>query len=110
MTDNAFPGVPNAEKFFSMRQMSVDTVRQSPLQSMWLEYQKSSIPRTAPAMQIVQMRRAFYAGAASFLTLTMVMLSDTKDPNDVMPEDLKLMDTLHAEIEQFTKDMEAGKA
>ncbi len=63
--------------------------------------------RGAPPIQKQEMRRAFYAGAQSFLGILMNGLDPDAEPTEA---DLQRMDALDKELQQFSKDVLAGKA
>lgn len=68
------------------------------------------IPATAPAAQFQESRRFFYAGARAFLYLLMANLEDTGNDDDVTPRDEAIMQALQGELDQFAKDLAAGRA
>ena len=73
----------------------------------WETYRRGVIPQNAPAIQIQESRRAFYAGAASLLNSIMNMLDPGTEPTE---RDLLRMDALHAELVKFNDDVLAGRA
>lgn len=66
------------------------------IETAWLTYRHLVIPADAASIQIKESRRAFYAGAESFLTAMMSML----DPNGEEPTaaDLLKMDEIANEL------------
>jgi len=63
------------------------------------------IPRAST--QYVETRRAFYAGAASFMGL---LSSETDQGPDLTQLDLEYIDLLQAEFDQFSRDLAEGRA
>jgi hypothetical protein len=59
------------------------------------------------AIQRSEMRRAFYAGAASIIDAMMVGLEPGTEPTDT---DLQYITDLTDEMRQFGRDIAAGKA
>lgn len=72
----------------------------------WRTYAERVVPEDAPPVQIQESRRAFYAGAQSFLNIMMVRLDPDTEPTDA---DLHMMDEIHDELQQFMRDVVAGK-
>ena len=60
------------------------------------------------SVQRQEMRRAFYAGAASIMDAMMVGF-DTGD-DEPTEEDMQYISSLHEEMTKFGKDIAAGKA
>ncbi|UYW28334.1 hypothetical protein OKC48_07415 [Methylorubrum extorquens] len=61
----------------------------------------------APAIQLREMRRAFFAGARSYSNLVMQHASQADEPTE---GDMALMDALEAEMAAFVVDVENGRA
>lgn len=76
------------------------------LEMTWRTYVERVVPKGAPPVQIQESRRAFYAGAQGLLSLIMGHLDPDENPTDA---DLKFMDGLHEELQQFMRDVVAGK-
>lgn len=74
--------------------------------SEWEEYAQI-IPPHAPAVQRVESRRAFYAGAICLLGYVMTRLSPGKDPT---ADDLEFMARLDAELQAFVAETAAEAA
>lgn len=67
----------------------------------WRSYRGEVLPRNAPAVQVRETRRAFYAGAAAWFGL---MLRAADQPGDEPTEvELSRVDALNAELEAFGK-------
>lgn len=73
----------------------------------WVDYHMRIVPKDAPPVQVQETRRAFYSGATILLSLIMTGLSPEEDPTE---DDLRKMDQLKAEMDQFWKDVEEGRA
>jgi len=76
------------------------------LKELWDSYQ-TLLPKDAPAVQIQETRRAFYAGAQALFSNVMTILEPGAEPTD---NDLIFMDALVRELAQFTEDLKAGRA
>ena len=61
----------------------------------------------APAIQLVEMKRAFMAGARSYSGL--IMRHASRD-EDVTAEDVAMMEALEVEMAAFLDDVMAGRA
>jgi hypothetical protein len=73
----------------------------------WREYRLRVIPVHASAVQAQESRRAFYAGAQALLTGILRGLDPGDDPTQA---DLARMDAIAQELEQFARDVLAGRA
>jgi hypothetical protein len=58
-------------------------------------------------IQRQEMRRAFYGGAASILSSLVMGLDEDHEPTE---EDMEYISSLHQEMSQFGKDLQAGRA
>lgn len=79
------------------------------LDAAWRSYAEAVIPLDAPDIQRTEMRRAFYAGAALLFGGIMAML----DPGpDIEPTaaDLRKMDALKKELDDFARHIRQGRA
>lgn len=78
------------------------------LASEWAKFKRLIVPKDAPEVQIVETRRAFYAGANS---MTLCIMAASSDPGDDPTEaDISRMSALYAEIEAFSAEVKAGRA
>ena len=73
----------------------------------WRSYAEQIIPVNAPDVQRQELRRAFYAGAASMFGGIMAMLEPGTEPTDA---DLENMNALQGELDQYVRDLKAGRA
>jgi len=73
------------------------------IKNSWLNYRVLVLPANAPAIQVIECRRAFYAGAASLFGSVMNSLS----PGDgVEDSDMRVMEDLDKEIKDFGKELD----
>lgn len=72
------------------------------------DFRAKVIPASAPAMQVTEMRRAFYAGAQSIICMLLDSLDDTT--GEATGDDLKIMQDFQDEMRQFGEDVKAGRA
>jgi len=72
----------------------------------WESYRRRIIPFGASTTQIVETRRAFYGGVASLMGLLLKQLDPGEEPTE---KDLKMMDELQAELEEFLEEVKAGR-
>jgi len=77
------------------------------LKSQWAEYRERVVPATAPAVQVLECRRAFYAGAECLLRAIMQGLDPGLEPTDA---DLSRMESIEAELSAFAADVTARRA
>lgn len=77
------------------------------IQQQWVEYAERVIPKGAPTVQIVECRRAFFAGAVAFHS---VMLNGLSGCDDITSADEAMMLELDAELRQFNEDVKEGRA
>ena len=77
------------------------------IQQRWVEYAERVIPKNAPTVQIVECRRAFFAGAVA---LHSVMMNGLSQGDDITEADETMMIELDAELRQFNEDVKEGRA
>ena len=77
------------------------------VEGLWVGYERQVMPPDAGKIQRQETKRAFFAGVAAVLGYLQVMFDDDREPTEA---DLKVMSEVHAELEQFTKDVKAGRA
>lgn len=73
----------------------------------WAEFSRAVMPKDAPEMQRVEMRRAWYAGAAAMFGLMTGGLDADHEPTDL---DVAYVESLAQEIEAFSREIARGKA
>lgn len=76
------------------------------IESLWQTY-KVVLPKDAGATQIIETRRAFYAGAGGLFEYVCNMMEPGTEATD---NDLKKMDEIHAEIHEFVDLVKNGVA
>lgn len=77
------------------------------VRSTWNEYRRMVLPATAPAIQLQECRRAFYAGAEMLMVAIMAGL----DPGPgATPSDLDYLTELHQELLAFAQEVQEGRA
>ena len=72
----------------------------------WDEFDMQVLPLDCGEAQRVETKRAFYQGAISMFCGIVRMLGPGKESTD---EDLKKMDAIQAEVDQFVADLKDGK-
>lgn len=73
----------------------------------WRDFEIQVVPLNASDVQRVETRRAFYQGANAMFTGIVGMLEPGKDPTE---KDLRKMDEIQAEIDQFMGDLRERRA
>lgn len=73
----------------------------------WRDFEIQVIPLNAPEIQRTECRRAFYAGAIAMFGGIVNMLEPGQEATEA---DLKKMDAIQAEINQYSGDLKAGRA
>lgn len=71
-------------------------MRRRRIHEKWDSYRREVLPSTAPQVQIVECRRAFYAGAAALLSLQLHDLEGGE-------EGWAMMDGIQRELAEFGK-------
>jgi hypothetical protein len=74
------------------------------IQSSWESYQAQVMPKDAPDVQVIETRRAFYAGCQTILGI-MYGIGD-----DSISEDagIQMIETLHQECQLFLSGIKRG--
>ncbi len=72
--------------------------RRTIIETSWNSYREQCIPSTSPHVQVVESRRAFYAGAHTLFSEILASLSSGEDATE---DDLKMLDDLKAELDEF---------
>ncbi len=73
----------------------------------WDKYARSVLPAGASPVQKKETRRAFYAGAQSILFRVIESFAPETEPTDA---DLRIMENLHQELQDFAALVKAGRA
>lgn len=69
----------------------------------WVGLRLAAIPFDAPALQIEEMRNAFFAGASYLYSSIMTIMDADREPTDA---DLARMEKIDAELKAFIGDFE----
>jgi hypothetical protein len=69
-----------------------------PIAGEWRSYREGVLPAEAPDVQVLETKRAFYAGAWALLQLMLNLDEGTLDATD---QDLRVMDVIHQELQSF---------
>jgi len=72
---------------------------------LWESYRADVVPEGAGRAQLVETKRAFYAGAQAFLGMLMTSLEPGKEPTEA---DLTMMDEVAEELRAFGRAMADG--
>lgn len=73
----------------------------------WDSYRRQVIPATAPAVQLQESKRAFYAGAQTlFHALVKIMDPSSEEPTE---RDMRVMDSIDRELREFSASVTAGR-
>lgn len=79
------------------------------VRALWDSYERAVVPKEAGLEQRTECRRAFYAGAgAVFAAIASIIVDPTTE--EVTVGDLLAMERIHEELDQFARDVQAGKA
>lgn len=76
------------------------------IELLWQSYKSEVMPPNAPVIQITECRRAFYAGVSGIITEIITMLDPGDEPTET---DLRKMDDIQEELNQFYNDTLIGK-
>lgn len=77
------------------------------LAQQWCSYLEQVLPGGASPVQAIETRRAFYAGARAMMSVVFCNLSGA---DETTAEDLAVMESLQAELEEFVRDVAEGRA
>lgn len=73
----------------------------------WRDFARQVVPQGAPDVQRVEMRRAWYAGAAAMFGLMTGGLDADHEPTDL---DVAYVESLSQELAAFGRDLNRGRA
>jgi hypothetical protein len=73
----------------------------------WTRFERMVVPADAGPVQRAEMRKSFYAGAATLFRMLVDLSEGVSEGNEPSPNDMKLMDGLAAEIEEFGQQLDA---
>lgn len=87
-----------------LERLSRDLVDQGKLiEAGWVGLRLAAIPLDAPAVQLNEMRMAFFAGAQHLFSSIMTILEPGEEPTD---NDMSRLDQIDAELKRFIADFE----
>ncbi len=70
----------------------------------WHDYLMEVLPKDASVLQVVETRKAFYAGAGCVFYGLLNQVSQTENLDEVTDKDMSLMDGIQIELEAFLKE------
>jgi hypothetical protein len=79
----------------------------NPIQREWARFAEIVYPAAVAPVQLIECRRAFFAGAIALFGLLMEQLDPKQDKPT--PADLALMDTISAEFKRYARDLKQGR-
>jgi hypothetical protein len=77
------------------------------LKQAWLSYLAAVLPPNAPSAQVIETRRAFYAGAQALMTGILGALDPGIEPTE---QDIEIMTGVQAELKTFCDQVRSGVA
>jgi hypothetical protein len=77
------------------------------IESEWQAYRRQVVPANAPEVQMLECRRAFWAGASSLFGAIMNILEPGTEATEA---DLDLMTAISEELKAFVADVKRGAA
>jgi hypothetical protein len=77
------------------------------IKEQWNSYVRAVLPPSVGPVQMIETRRAFYAGAQAMIQ---ILSEGVSDADEVTPGDMSLAEGLQAELEQFGDDVKSGRA
>lgn len=75
------------------------------IEKSWQSYRNEVIPEATSATQVIECRRAFYAGAQGLFTTILTILEPGAEPTD---GDLETMNSIAAELKRFVDQVKVG--
>lgn len=76
------------------------------IRKLWDKYATEMMPQDAPLIQIIETRRAFYAGAASLFG---ELVTKTRDEKITEDQGKDFITEINSEISQFGQDLIDGR-
>lgn len=96
-----------AKETFGEPLVEEESLKRELMAEQWDSFARAVLPKDAPAVQRQEMRRAFYAGAQGILFGVIAILAPEGEPTD---EDIRHMENLHQELQDFANLVEQGRA
>jgi len=76
-----------------------------PIETAWKRFERMVVPADASAVQRSEMRKSFYAGAAIVFK---VITQNVSEGEEVQESDLKLLDDIAREVDEFGVELDAA--
>ena len=73
----------------------------------WERYRDTVLPKNVSRVQLIETRRAFYAGAKGVLD---ALAGEMSYSDEEMPDDIEMVRSVRAEFDEFYRDIARGKA
>lgn len=89
-------GAPTSEQLAAATRKLTENGRI--IEAGWIGLRAMAVPANAPAIQVEEMRNAFFAGAQHLFSSIMTMLDPGADPTEA---DLGRMDQIQQELDEF---------
>ena len=77
------------------------------IERLWLDYRNTVIAPNAPSVQIIECRRAFYAGSLALFTELQIMLEPGVHPTIT---DVRKVELVRQELSRFNDQVKRGLA
>lgn len=77
----------------------------NPIEQAWRDFSSAAIARDAPPIQLAEMRKAFYAGAAMIFEAIVHGLDPEREPTEA---DMQRMNRISAAVEHFAGELAAS--
>ena len=74
-----------------------------PVEAEWISYRKNVVPADAGPVQVVECRRAFYAGAVSMMRVLALAMDPDAEPTE---KDMRTMAEIMQELDGYLKEFE----
>lgn len=75
------------------------------LRKAWESYRNEVLPQNAPFFQVLECRRAFYAGAQALMSGVLNSLDPGSNPTE---QDIEIMTGIQSELSQFCESVRNG--
>lgn len=79
------------------------TISERPLAAAFEAFRRQVIPKDAPPIQVVEMQKAFMAGASVLFTL---LIKGVSEGDEVNQADMNLMAAVQAEVDTFGQELD----
>lgn len=75
------------------------------IEDQWIEFRGKVIPADAPPVQVIEMRRAFYAGVEALLRITQTAFDSSSEATD---GDVQVLVDVESELKEFARLVQNG--